>query len=152
MHKEALKRRDREVKVQEERVRDKNTELNGIKRELEEMKGQLKDSDRKLENSNKKIEETEKQLEELRERGTADTQAQPPVAITEPGPCRRGEETEQEDPIGESTFLHSTGGAYGDTEGDNTFTLGMPPPHAPSHRGRRDMRGKIRGGVVRVRV
>ena len=127
MHREALRKRDSEVKVQEDRARKKNNELNGVRRELEEVKGQLKDSDRKLENSYKQIKETEKQLEELRERGTVGTHAQTSVAITEPGPCRRGEETEQEDPIDDSTFLHSTGGNYGDTEGDNTYT--MPPPH-----------------------
>ena len=117
------------MKTLGDKVKDRQNDLTGVRRELEDIKKDLKDTYRLLETSNKRAEEAERKLDEFKKKEEAQAQVQPPVAnIEEPGPCRKVEEAESEDPTVESTLLQTTGGVYGDTEGDETFTMPPPPP------------------------
>ena len=134
------------MKMLEDKMRDRHNDLIGVRLELEEVTKDLKDSKRLLETSNKRAEEAERKIDELKKEVEAQAQVQPPVAnIEEPGPCRKVEEAESEDPTVESTLLQTTGGVYGDTEGDETFTMPAPPP---SPRGKERGQVRRRGGEV----
>ena len=117
------------MKLLEEKVKDKQSDLIETKRELIDVRNDLKNSYKLIDTSNKRAEEAERRCGELGKKVEAQAQGQPPVAnIEEPGPCRKVEEAEPEDPTVESSHLQTTGGIYGDTEGDETFTKPAPPP------------------------
>ena len=60
--------------------------------------------------------------------------------IEKPGPDRKVEEDESEDHTAENTLLQTTGGIYGDTEGEETFTMPDPPPPSPRGKEREQVR------------
>ena len=142
---DSTRRREREMKVLEERVRERQKNLIETKKELIDANNNLKSSLKAIETSNKRAEEAERKCEELRKKIEAQTQGQPPVAnIEEPGPSKV-EEVEPEDPIEESSQLQTTGGIFGDTEGDETFTKSANPPPPPFPRGKIKEHGRRRG-------
>ena len=117
------------MKLLEEKVRERQKDLIETKRELIDARNDLKNSYKLIDTSNKRVEEAERRCGEFGKKIEAQVQGQPPVAnIEEPGPSRRVEEVEPEDPTVESSQLQTTGGIYGDTEGDETFTKPAPPP------------------------
>ena len=151
LHKEAMKKKGREINVLEDRVRDRHNDLIGIKIELEEVTKDLKDTQRLLEISKKRAEDAEKMVDELKKE-KAQTHLPPPVAnIEKPRPDRKVEEDESEDQTVDTTLLQTTGGGiYGDTEGGENETFPMPDP-PPSPRGKEREQVRRRGeGVVRV--
>ena len=136
IHSDIVKRKDRDMKLLEERVKDRQKDLIETKRELIDVRNDLKKSYKLVNDSNKRAEEAERRCEELGKNVEAQAQGRPPVAnIEEPGPSRKVEEAEPEDPTVESSQLQTTGGIYGDTEGDETFTKPAPPP---SPRGKKE--------------
>ena len=131
LHKEAIRRKGKEIKVLEDRVRERHNDLIGVRIELEKASKDLKDTQRLLEISKKRAEDAERKIDELI-KGEAQVQYQPPVAnIEKPGPDRKVEEVESEDHTADNTLLQTTGGingdTEGDTEGDETFTMPDPP-------------------------
>ena len=116
------------MKLLEERLKDRQKDLIETKRELIDARNDLKKSYKLVDDSNKRAEEAERRCEELGKNVETQAQGRPPVAnIEEPGPSRKVEEAEPEDPTVESSQLQTTGGIYGDTEGDETFTKPAPP-------------------------
>ena len=66
LHKEAIKRKEKEITRFEDRLRDRHNDLTGIKIELEDKKKDLKEIQKLLEISKKRAEDAEKMVEELK--------------------------------------------------------------------------------------
>ena len=149
-HQDSSRKKDKDLQVIDERLKNKYRELISAKKELIEARDNLKKTLETLKSSDRRADAAEEKCEEMREemKKKAETQAQEQSLVAnseKPGP-ERVEETEPE----ESSQLQTTGGNLGDSEGEGEATFTRPnTPHSNPY-----PRGKIEenGGRRRERV
>ena len=135
-HQDSTRKKDRDIKVLNERLKSRYNELIDAKKDIIDAGNNLKKTLKALETSDKRADDAEKRYEELIRKIEAKVQDQSLVANSEkPGP-EKVEEADPEDPTGESSQLQTTGGNLGDSEGEVTFTRPATPPPPPYPKGR----------------